>query len=140
MLSHLQAAQLITIISPSTTTDIPINKDLVQRAGTSTLLVFVQDISLPDKLHQPLNTHFRWFGDARPATIVAADLRKLMLQLFSEHLTEDGRLVDYKAMVKDAAFRKYVDTAAELQKVWSLVLLFLLLSYQYDTIKKEKQS
>ena len=98
----------------------------------------------PPNPGQSLNTHFLWRGAARPAlqvcrenllclyavnntcvmhawctgtTQVSRDLRELILSLYERHLSVDGRAVDYKQLGKDEMFKRYVDTAAELQKV-----------------------
>lgn len=54
---------------------------------------------------------------ARPAEVVAEDLRSQILGLYDAHLSKDGRSVSYGGMRKDPAFWRYVDTTAELQRV-----------------------
>lgn len=78
----------------------------------------------PLRLLQPLNV-----GDGeglrpetsdtpvRSAVEVSAELRKIILMLYGQHITEDGRKVNYKALAKDPAFQRYVESTAELQRV-----------------------
>ncbi|GAX80471.1 hypothetical protein CEUSTIGMA_g7910.t1 [Chlamydomonas eustigma] len=67
---------------------------------------------------QALNTHYWWSRTkTRHANQVAAELRQLILELYSKHLSPDGRSVDYKHMGEDPLFRKYVNATAELQQV-----------------------
>jgi len=54
---------------------------------------------------------------ARPAGVVAEDLRGQILGLYDKHLSADGRSVNYGAMRQDPAFWRYVDSTAELQRV-----------------------
>jgi hypothetical protein len=65
-----------------------------------------------------LNTHF-WWGPAaaRPAEVVAEDLRARILALYDKHLSADGRAVSYAALKQDPEFWDYVDATAELQRV-----------------------
>jgi hypothetical protein len=65
-----------------------------------------------------LNTHF-WWGPAaaRPAEVVAEDLRARILALYDKHLSADGRAVSYAALKQDPEFWEYVDATAELQRV-----------------------
>ncbi|KAI8470738.1 MAG: glutaredoxin-like protein [Monoraphidium minutum] len=67
---------------------------------------------------QPLNTHY-WWGPApaRPAEVVAEDLRAQILGLYEAHLSKDGRAVSYRAMRDDPGFWRYADATAELQRV-----------------------
>ncbi|XP_078088961.1 uncharacterized protein LOC144506558 [Mustelus asterias] len=44
-------------------------------------------------------------------------MRDLTLQLFSEHITPDGKLVDYKSMMKNPIFDKYCELATQLQRL-----------------------
>lgn len=41
----------------------------------------------------------------------------MILGLYDTHMTPDGRKVNYRAMAKDPSFKRYVDSAAELQRV-----------------------
>jgi hypothetical protein len=65
-----------------------------------------------------LNTHF-WWGPAaaRPAEVVAEELRGRILALYDKHLSADGRAVSYAALKQDLEFWEYVDATAELQRV-----------------------
>ncbi|WIA08629.1 hypothetical protein OEZ85_008058 [Tetradesmus obliquus] len=65
-----------------------------------------------------LNTHF-WWGPAaaRPAEVVAEELRGRILALYDKHLSADGRAVSYAALKQDPEFWEYVDATAELQRV-----------------------
>jgi hypothetical protein len=65
-----------------------------------------------------LNTHY-WWGPApaRPAEVVAEDLRGRILALYDKYLSADGKAVRYKALKQDPEFWSYVDATAELQRV-----------------------
>lgn len=65
-----------------------------------------------------LNTGY-WWGPspARPAEVVAEDLRGRILALYDKYLSADGKAVRYKALKQDPAFWEYVDATAELQRV-----------------------
>jgi len=93
--------------------------------AASSSLMCVQDIAMPIKLSTPLNSHFQWYGPARPASEVAISLRSLILKLYDTHLSPDGKLVAYKALKADPAFRQFVDATAELQNVQLSELLSL---------------
>lgn len=60
-----------------------------------------------------------WWGPApaRPAEVVAEELRARMLSLYERHLSADGKAVAYKALKRDPDFWEYVDATAELQRV-----------------------
>ncbi|KAL1268212.1 hypothetical protein QQF64_033575 [Cirrhinus molitorella] len=49
-------------------------------------------------------------------------LRNLILKLYSDHLSEDGKTVDYKAMSRSLYFERYCDLAVQLQRVELLSL------------------
>uniref|UniRef100_A0A3B3E2G4 Zgc:152951 n=2 Tax=Oryzias melastigma TaxID=30732 RepID=A0A3B3E2G4_ORYME len=49
-------------------------------------------------------------------------LREMILKLFSEHLSADGKSVDYKGMSVNPAFERYCDLAIQLQRVELLSL------------------
>jgi glutaredoxin len=91
----------------------------------SSSLMCVQDIAMPIKLSTPLNSHFQWYGPARPASEVAISLRSLILKLYDTHLSPDGKRIAYKALKADPAFRQFVDATAELQNVQLSELLSL---------------
>lgn len=71
----------------------------------------------PPRLGHPLNTHYAWFGPARPAEQVAESLRSALLRLYDRHMTEDGKKVDYAALRADPDWQQFVNSTAELQKV-----------------------
>ncbi|XP_068602331.1 uncharacterized protein zgc:152951 [Brachionichthys hirsutus] len=60
------------------------------------------------------------------APIEAADisllLREMILKLFSEHLSADGKSVDYKSMSVNPDFERYCELAVQLQRVELLSL------------------
>lgn len=47
---------------------------------------------------------------------LAESLRKLILTLYSDHISPDGKSVDYKAMKKSEGFEEYVKLSRELQR------------------------
>ncbi|ROL54903.1 Glutaredoxin-2 [Anabarilius grahami] len=49
-------------------------------------------------------------------------LRNLILKLYSDHLSKDGKTVDYKAMSQSPYFERYCDLAVQLQRVELLSL------------------
>nr|XP_046259490.1 uncharacterized protein zgc:152951 [Scatophagus argus] len=49
-------------------------------------------------------------------------LREMILKLFSEHLSADGKSVDYKGMSVSPAFERYTELAIQLQRVELLSL------------------
>ncbi|KAK7939603.1 hypothetical protein WMY93_002929 [Mugilogobius chulae] len=49
-------------------------------------------------------------------------LRDLILKLFTQHLSSDGKFVDYKGMSANPAFDRYCDLAIQLQRVELLSL------------------
>ena len=76
------------------------------------------DVPIVTSISVPLNSHYQWpITPARSAIQVSAQLRQMILNLYDVYMTPDGKKVYYKAMAKDPAFRRYVDAAAELQKV-----------------------
>ncbi|XP_043928080.1 uncharacterized protein LOC122802493 isoform X3 [Protopterus annectens] len=54
--------------------------------------------------------------NAEAAHLVEA-LRQLMLKLYADHLSDDGKTVDYKAMRNSEAFESYCELAVLLQQV-----------------------
>ncbi|XP_069010641.1 uncharacterized protein [Embiotoca jacksoni] len=64
--------------------------------------------------------------DAAAETDEAAELslllREMILKLFSEHLSADGKSVDYKGMSVNPAFERYCELAIQLQRVELLSL------------------
>lgn len=77
---------------------------------------------LEDDPHSALNTG----QTAACSPIQAAELsllvRELILKLFSEHLSADGKTVDYKGMSVNPAFERYCELAIQLQRVELLSL------------------
>ncbi|XP_057708169.1 uncharacterized protein zgc:152951 isoform X2 [Corythoichthys intestinalis] len=59
--------------------------------------------------------------DEKPAEL-SLQLRELILKLFSEHLSDDGKSVDYKGMSANSAFERYTELAIQLQRVELLSL------------------
>jgi len=54
--------------------------------------------------------------DPKPATEVAEQLRKLILALYDEFLSEDGKEVDYEGLANSDGWKRYLQKAAELQR------------------------
>ncbi|KAK9537450.1 hypothetical protein VZT92_005065 [Zoarces viviparus] len=77
---------------------------------------------LEDDPHSALNAG----QTAACSPIQAAELslivRELILKLFSEHLSADGKSVDYKGMSANPAFERYCELAVQLQRVELLSL------------------
>uniref|UniRef100_A0A668AFH8 Zgc:152951 n=1 Tax=Myripristis murdjan TaxID=586833 RepID=A0A668AFH8_9TELE len=61
-------------------------------------------------------------GDADGAAELSALLREMILKLFSEHLSADGKCVDYKSMSVSPVFERYCELAIQLQRVELLTL------------------
>uniref|UniRef100_A0A8D0ALV1 Zgc:152951 n=1 Tax=Sander lucioperca TaxID=283035 RepID=A0A8D0ALV1_SANLU len=72
---------------------------------------------LPDE-NQPEDTTGETDGAAELSLLV----RELILKLFSEHLSADGKSVDYKGMSVNPAFEHYCELAIQLQRVELLSL------------------
>eukprot|EP00095_Tigriopus_kingsejongensis_P004820 maker-scaffold769_size100554-snap-gene-0.19 protein:Tk04820 transcript:maker-scaffold769_size100554-snap-gene-0.19-mRNA-1 annotation:"PREDICTED: uncharacterized protein LOC102804375" len=53
----------------------------------------------------------------RPAAEIAENLRKLILKLFGDYLSKDGRTVDYKGIATSKSFVAYKRMTLELQRV-----------------------
>eukprot|EP00736_Rhodelphis_marinus_P009107 Rmarinus@m.5247 len=53
----------------------------------------------------------------RPATEVAQEIRSMILLLYDEYLSPDGRSVDYRAMANSKVFHQYAEKTEELQFV-----------------------
>lgn len=47
---------------------------------------------------------------------MAEQLRKLILALYDEFLSEDGKAVDYEGLAKSDGWKRYLQKAAELQR------------------------
>jgi len=52
----------------------------------------------------------------RPATEVAEEMRKLILRLYGQFLSDDGSAVDYKGIGQSAAYKSYKKLTLELQR------------------------
>ncbi|CAL5220200.1 g2173 [Coccomyxa viridis] len=85
-------------------------------AAGHAVLRFAADAPKPS-LGQPLNAHFQWYGQPRPALEVAEELRRGILTLYDRHLAANGKSVDYKGLGADSDFQLFVDATAELQKL-----------------------
>ncbi|XP_017279414.1 uncharacterized protein zgc:152951 isoform X3 [Kryptolebias marmoratus] len=72
---------------------------------------------LPDK-----NPSVDTGGATDGAAELALLLREMILKLFSEHLSADGKSVDYKGMSVNPVFERYCDLAIQLQRVELLSL------------------
>nr|XP_040057008.1 uncharacterized protein zgc:152951 [Gasterosteus aculeatus aculeatus]XP_040057009.1 uncharacterized protein zgc:152951 [Gasterosteus aculeatus aculeatus]XP_040057010.1 uncharacterized protein zgc:152951 [Gasterosteus aculeatus aculeatus]XP_040057011.1 uncharacterized protein zgc:152951 [Gasterosteus aculeatus aculeatus] len=57
-----------------------------------------------------------------PAAELSLLVRELILKLFSDHLSADGKSVDYKGMLGNPAFDRYCELAVQLQRVELLSL------------------
>ncbi|XP_071002731.1 uncharacterized protein [Oncorhynchus clarkii lewisi] len=60
--------------------------------------------------------------EADGAAELSAILRNMILKLFSEYLSSDGKCVDYKAMSLSPVFERYCELAVQLQRVELLSL------------------
>ncbi|XP_070832553.1 uncharacterized protein [Chaetodon trifascialis] len=61
-------------------------------------------------------------AEADGAAELSLLLREMILKLFSEHLSADGKSVDYKGMSLNPAFERYSELAIQLQRVELLSL------------------
>lgn len=61
-------------------------------------------------------------GETEGAAQLSLLLREMILKLFSEHLSADGKSVDYKGMSVNPAFERYCELAIQLQRVELLSL------------------
>ncbi|XP_023272431.1 uncharacterized protein LOC111662709 isoform X2 [Seriola lalandi dorsalis] len=61
-------------------------------------------------------------GEADGAAELSLLLREMILKLFSEHLSADGKSVDYKGMSLNPAFERYCELAIQLQRLELLSL------------------
>jgi len=71
----------------------------------------------PPVLGRPLNAPFAYVQQGRPAVEVSRDLRRRMLRLKGEFLSDDGSRVDYGGMRASPAFAEFAEATAELQVV-----------------------
>eukprot|EP01026_Neomeris_dumetosa_P058715 TRINITY_DN5473_c1_g1_i6.p1 TRINITY_DN5473_c1_g1~~TRINITY_DN5473_c1_g1_i6.p1 ORF type:complete len:435 (-),score=62.29 TRINITY_DN5473_c1_g1_i6:153-1457(-) len=105
LIQKLQQANLLTSLSPSAKTP-----EWKQYQTTTS-------VPGPTKITTPLNTHFEFYGEARPAIVVAGELREMILGLYDKHLSSNGKAVDYVGISKDPLYREFYAATAELQKV-----------------------
>ncbi|XP_037343954.1 uncharacterized protein zgc:152951 isoform X2 [Pungitius pungitius] len=61
-------------------------------------------------------------GETDGAAELSLLVRELILKLFSDHLSADGKSVDYKGMLGNPAFDRYCELAVQLQRVELLSL------------------
>ncbi|XP_022596655.1 uncharacterized protein LOC111218571 isoform X2 [Seriola dumerili] len=61
-------------------------------------------------------------GETDGAAELSLLLREMILKLFSEHLSADGKSVDYKGMSLNPAFERYCELAIQLQRLELLSL------------------
>ncbi|XP_020775994.2 LOW QUALITY PROTEIN: uncharacterized protein zgc:152951 [Boleophthalmus pectinirostris] len=77
---------------------------------------------LEDDPHSALNAGQTAACSPIQAAELSLILRDLILKLFSQHLSADGKFVDYKGMSANPAFERYCDLAIQLQRVELLSL------------------
>ncbi|KAM9804925.1 uncharacterized protein ACB057_006803 [Neosynchiropus ocellatus] len=77
---------------------------------------------LEDDPHSALNAGQTAACSPIKASELSLLLRDMILKLFSEHLSADGKTVDYKGMLVNPAFERYTDLAIQLQRVELLSL------------------
>ncbi|KAI1899554.1 hypothetical protein AGOR_G00062980 [Albula goreensis] len=65
----------------------------------------------------PEESHVEAPGKQDGAAELSETLRNMMLRLYSEHLSVDGKSVDYKAMSQSLSFEHYCELAVQLQRV-----------------------
>ncbi|XP_065843089.1 uncharacterized protein [Oscarella lobularis] len=70
-----------------------------------------------DSKRNALNMEYVTECEPYPANVVAEHLRGLILQLYGEFLSADGRGVNYSGMGKSSKFAAYVKATAQLQRV-----------------------
>eukprot|EP00899_Mesostigma_viride_P025605 jgi/Mesvir1/6229/Mv00907-RA.1 len=64
-----------------------------------------------------LNMAATWVKPTRPASQVAEGIRAAVLELYSLALSPDGKSVKYSSLRDSEAFRRYVESTGELQRV-----------------------
>ncbi|XP_077584319.1 uncharacterized protein LOC144204292 [Stigmatopora nigra] len=77
---------------------------------------------LEDDPHSALNAGQTASCAPLKAAELSSHLRELILKLFSEHLSGDGKSVDYNGMSANPEFQRYTDLAIQLQRVELLSL------------------
>ena len=63
-----------------------------------------------------LNVQKLTLKEPKPATEVASGLRKIILSLYDNYLSEDGKSVDYVGISKSELFKNYEELSYELQR------------------------
>ncbi|KAJ8399622.1 hypothetical protein AAFF_G00410330 [Aldrovandia affinis] len=67
--------------------------------------------------HSALNVREMATCSPLQAAELSEILRNMMLKLYSDHLSADGKLVDYKAVSRSPSFERYCELAVQLQRV-----------------------
>jgi len=73
---------------------------------------FIEDVQA-----NALNAGIKTQCEPRPASELGEELRQLILAIYNNHLSPDGKKVDYKSIAKDEKFKLYATKTAELQRV-----------------------
>ncbi|XP_035250470.1 uncharacterized protein zgc:152951 isoform X5 [Anguilla anguilla] len=71
----------------------------------------------PDAPPLPVEAHLEGGGNQDGAAELSEILRNMMLRLYSDHLSADGKTVDYKAMSQSPSFERYCELAVQLQRL-----------------------
>ncbi|XP_028846615.1 uncharacterized protein LOC114796533 isoform X2 [Denticeps clupeoides] len=82
------------------------------------LVLLVQEKPAPPDappLPEERISHTAGTGDG--ASELSEVLRNVILKLYADHLSTDGKRVDYKAMSQNSSFRRYCELAVQLQRV-----------------------
>lgn len=85
------------------------------RGGNEALFRFQSDAAASGRA--PLNMASVYRGEAREAKIVVEDVRRRILKLYDEFLSEDGRAVNYDGIRASEGFKEFVAASEELQRV-----------------------
>lgn len=72
---------------------------------------------LGDGFSQALNAKLSFACVPRPAPEVADDLRRYILEIYNDNISEDGLSVNYQGISKNRKFEAYVKATAELKRV-----------------------
>ncbi|XP_062506238.1 uncharacterized protein LOC134182807 [Corticium candelabrum] len=70
-----------------------------------------------DKRRSALNMSYVTDCEPHGANVISEHLRHLILQLYADHLSQDGKAVDYEGMGRNPKFASYVKATAQLQRV-----------------------
>ncbi|XP_061735903.1 uncharacterized protein zgc:152951 isoform X1 [Nerophis ophidion] len=131
--------QLLTWLHKNKAMDKAAAADVGQKLLVNKYMVVVRDCGQTDAAFEAssADTLYRLLEDdpssalnagqtASCSPIAAAELslllRDLILKLFSDHLSADGKSVDYKGMSASPAFERYCELAIQLQRVELLSL------------------